>query len=54
MAHGKAIFVFFPVALLAIYNTGSVERQGITPLWMMFYGVVGTCFGFWALGHRGF
>lgn len=40
------------LALLAIYNEGTVEKQGQTPLWMIFYGVSGTCFGFWALGHR--
>uniref|UniRef100_A0A914GRF4 Phosphate transporter n=1 Tax=Globodera rostochiensis TaxID=31243 RepID=A0A914GRF4_GLORO len=40
------------VAMLDIYNSQNVLQQGDTPLWMMFYGVSGTCFGFWALGHR--
>ncbi|KAF7632349.1 Phosphate transporter [Meloidogyne graminicola] len=40
------------VAMLSIYNTMSVMQQSDAPLWMMFYGVLGTCFGFWMLGQR--
>uniref|UniRef100_A0A915LMW2 Phosphate transporter n=1 Tax=Meloidogyne javanica TaxID=6303 RepID=A0A915LMW2_MELJA len=40
------------VAMLSIYNTRSVYQEGDTPLWMMFYGVSGTCLGFWLLGQR--
>ena len=39
--------------MLDIYQTQNVFQASDTPLWMMFYGVSGTCFGFWALGHRG-
>ncbi|KAL3075032.1 hypothetical protein niasHT_038967 [Heterodera trifolii] len=40
------------MAMLDIYNSQNVLQKGDTPLWMMFYGVSGTCFGFWALGDR--
>ncbi|KAL3101931.1 hypothetical protein niasHS_003340 [Heterodera schachtii] len=38
--------------LLFVYNNVHVPQPQETPLWILFYGSMGTCIGFWMLGHR--
>uniref|UniRef100_A0A183CCF6 Phosphate transporter n=1 Tax=Globodera pallida TaxID=36090 RepID=A0A183CCF6_GLOPA len=38
--------------LLFVYNNVHVPKPQETPLWILFYGSMGTCVGFWMLGHR--
>uniref|UniRef100_A0A914HYG8 Phosphate transporter n=1 Tax=Globodera rostochiensis TaxID=31243 RepID=A0A914HYG8_GLORO len=38
--------------LLFVYNNVHVPKPQETPLWILFYGSLGTCVGFWMLGHR--
>ncbi|KAL3089370.1 hypothetical protein niasHS_007092 [Heterodera schachtii] len=37
--------------LLFVYNNVHVPQPQETPLWILFYGSMGTCVGFWMLGH---
>ncbi len=40
------------VALWMIFSTGDVAQEEATPLWILFYGGVGICFGLCILGKR--
>lgn len=35
-----------------MFSTVRVPPVQETPLWILFYGSLGTCAGFWMLGHR--
>ena len=35
-----------------IYSTLEVPKLQETPLWFLAYGALGTCVGFWILGHK--
>uniref|UniRef100_A0A3Q3W9S5 Phosphate transporter n=1 Tax=Mola mola TaxID=94237 RepID=A0A3Q3W9S5_MOLML len=40
------------VALWMIYDQGGVMQDAATPVWLLFYGGVGICFGLWVWGRR--
>lgn len=40
------------VALWLVYQSGSVESNAPTPLWLLLYGGVGICIGLWVWGRR--
>ncbi|KAL7846879.1 hypothetical protein SRHO_G00218590 [Serrasalmus rhombeus] len=40
------------VALWLVYQSGSVESNAPTPIWLLLYGGVGICIGLWVWGRR--
>lgn len=40
------------VALWLVYQSGSVESNAPTPIWLLLYGGVGICAGLWVWGRR--
>uniref|UniRef100_W5LIU4 Phosphate transporter n=1 Tax=Astyanax mexicanus TaxID=7994 RepID=W5LIU4_ASTMX len=40
------------VALWLVYESGSVESNAPTPIWLLLYGGVGICAGLWVWGRR--
>ncbi|XP_078285199.1 sodium-dependent phosphate transporter 1-like [Rhinoraja longicauda] len=40
------------VALWVVYDTGDVNSQNETPIWLLLYGGVGICLGLWVWGRR--
>uniref|UniRef100_A0A665WGK3 Phosphate transporter n=1 Tax=Echeneis naucrates TaxID=173247 RepID=A0A665WGK3_ECHNA len=40
------------VALWMIYDQGGVMQDAATPIWLLFYGGIGICFGLWVWGRR--
>nr|XP_057926818.1 sodium-dependent phosphate transporter 1-A [Doryrhamphus excisus] len=40
------------VALWLLYESGSVDSNAPTPIWLLLYGGVGICMGLWVWGRR--